>query len=161
MKKPIVLIAIDLSLLSNPKHNVIKIKASIKISENWEYEISHHYGLERFREFGAILIDIINREYCKKLIVQLPRQKHPYHFHKIKKETFQVLHGELSLEVEGSEINLTNGEMYTVIPEQWHKFDTMDGVIFEEISTKAIDGDSYYDDNTIAANRNRKTIVEI
>ena len=32
MKKPIVLIAIDLSLLSNPKHNVIKIKASIKIS---------------------------------------------------------------------------------------------------------------------------------
>ena len=40
-------------------------QAGIKISENWEYEISHHYSLERFREFGAILIDIINREYCK------------------------------------------------------------------------------------------------
>ena len=44
-------------------------QAGIKISENWEYEISHHYGLERFREFGAILIDIINREYCKKLAI--------------------------------------------------------------------------------------------
>ena len=63
-------------------------QAGIKISENWEYEISHHYGLERFREFGAILIDIINREYCKKLIIQLPRQKHPYHFHKKKEKLF-------------------------------------------------------------------------
>ena len=51
--------------------------------------------------------------------------------------------------------------MYTVVPEEWHKFDTMDGVIFEEISTKAITGDSYYDDEFIAANKNRKTIVEL
>ena len=163
------------SLVLQPEHNskeqilnsaILSIRsmlreAKIKLPKGTKLEISHHFGIERFREFGAALITLVNDEYCKKLVIQLPRQKHPYHFHKIKKETFQVLHGELSLEVEGSEINLTNGEMYTVIPEQWHKFDTMDGVIFEEISTKAIDGDSYYDDNTIAANRNRKTIVEI
>ena len=63
--------------------------------------------------------------------------------------------------MEGSEIILNNGELYTVFPEQWHKFDTMDGVIFEEISTKAINGDSYYDDERIAGNTNRKTIVEL
>ena len=31
-------------------------------------EISHHYGLHRFREFGAVIIDCVNRDYCKKLI---------------------------------------------------------------------------------------------
>lgn len=148
------------------KSAVLSIKsmlreAKIKLPKATKLEISHHFGIERFREFGAALITLVNDEYCKKLVIQLPRQKHPYHFHKIKKETFQVLYGELSLEVDGSEINLKNGEMYTVVPEEWHKFDTMDGVIFEEISTKAITGDSYYDDEFIAANKNRKTIVEL
>ena len=32
MKKPTAFIAIDLSLLNNPKHSVNKIRASIKIS---------------------------------------------------------------------------------------------------------------------------------
>ena len=136
-------------------------EAKIKLPKGTKLEISHHFGLQRFREFGAALITLVNDEYCKKLVIQLPRQKHPYHFHKIKKETFQVLYGELSLEVEGSEINLNNGEMYTVMPEKWHKFDTMNGVIFEEISTKAIVGDSYYDDEFVAANKNRKTLVDL
>ena len=144
------------SHVAKPRHNskeqilesaVLSIKsmlreAKINLPKGTKLEISHHFGIERFREFGAALITLVNDEYCKKLVIQLPRQKHPYHFHKIKKETFQVLYGELSLEVEGSEIILNNGEMYTVFPEQWHKFDTMDGVIFEEISTKAINGDS-------------------
>jgi D-lyxose ketol-isomerase len=58
-----------------------------------EIELSHHYGIERFREFGAILITCYNNEYAKKILIQLPRQKHPYHFHKEKKETFQLLWG--------------------------------------------------------------------
>ena len=52
----------------------------IHIGEKFNIEISHHYGLRRFREFGAVIIDCVNREYCKKLIIQLPRQKHPYHY---------------------------------------------------------------------------------
>jgi len=40
-------------------------------------ELSHHYGLERFREFESVSIDCINRGYCKKLILQFPRLKHP------------------------------------------------------------------------------------
>ena len=98
-------------------------QAGIKISENWEYEISHHYG-QRDLEFGY-LIDIINREYCKKLIVQLPRQKHPYHFHKKKEETFHVLYGDLEIEKNGNPILLKTGDTFLVKPNDWHKFSTV------------------------------------
>ena len=50
----------------------------------------------RLREFGAVIVTCINREYAKKLVIQLPRQKHPYHFHKQKEETFQLLDGDMS-----------------------------------------------------------------
>ena len=138
-------------------------QAGIKISENWEYEISHHYGLERFREFGAILIDIINREYCKKLIIQLPRQKHPYHFHKRKEETFHVLFGDLEIEKNGNPIQLKTGDTFLVEPKDWHKFSTVHGVVFEEISTTHYKDDSFYQDEKInnLGRENRKTKVKL
>ena len=39
-----------------------------------DFEISHHYGIQRFHEFGATIINFVNREYCKKLIVMVPGQ---------------------------------------------------------------------------------------
>ena len=76
-------------------------KASIHINEDASIEISHHYGLRRFREFGAVIVTCINRDYAKKLVIQLPRQKHPYHFHKQKEETFQLLDGDLEIVKDG------------------------------------------------------------
>ena len=138
-------------------------EAGIKISSDWEYEISHHYGLQRFREFGAILIDIINRDYCKKLIIQLPRQKHPYHFHKRKEETFHVLHGDLEIEKNGEPKTLKPGNLFIVKPQEWHKFSTINGVVFEEISTTAFKDDSFYEDETInkAGLNVRKTKIKL
>jgi hypothetical protein len=49
---------------------------------------------------GAVLINVINRAYAKKVLVQLPGQTHPLHFHKLKEETFLVLWGELISELE-------------------------------------------------------------
>lgn len=54
-------------------------EARIQVGKDFTIELSHHYGLRRFREYGAVIIDCINRDYCKKLIIQLARQKHPYH----------------------------------------------------------------------------------
>ena len=136
-------------------------EAKIKLPPNTEAEISHHFGLEHVSEFGAGLITVVNREYCKKLVIQLPRQKHPYHYHKTKSETFQVLFGDLSLEVDGHPHKLLEGEIFTVDPGMWHKFDTLEGVIFEEISTKSIIGDSYYEDEKITNNSARKTHVKL
>jgi len=52
-------------------------EARIAIGHEFKVEFSHHYGVSRFRETGAILIECINREYCKKLVLQLPGQRHP------------------------------------------------------------------------------------
>jgi N-acetylneuraminate synthase len=125
-------------------------KANIFIGTDSSIEISHHYGLERFREFGAVIIDCINRKYCKKLIVMLPRQKHPYHFHKVKEETFQLLWGDMEIELTGKRTKMDVGDTFLVTPEQWHKFHTLDGAIIEEISTTHYNNDSYYEDERIS-----------
>lgn len=136
-------------------------QARIEIGQESSVELSHHYGLERFREFGAVIIDIINRKYCKKLIVQLPRQKHPYHYHKVKEETFQLLYGDLTVELAGKRVNPQPGDTILVEPGTWHKFHTLDGAIFEEVSTTHLNDDSYYEDERIARlpREARKTVI--
>ncbi len=137
-------------------------KANIHINEDAAIEISHHFGLRRFREYGAVIITCINRSYAKKLVIQLPRQKHPYHYHKQKEETFQLLDGDLELVVEGERRSLTPGDTFLVEPDTWHKFHTLDGCIFEEVSTTHINNDSFYEDPAIARKERseRKTNVD-
>ncbi|MBK26607.1 MAG: sialic acid synthase [Halobacteriovorax sp.] len=136
--------------------------ARIFVNKDAGIEISHHYGLERFREFGCVIIDCINREYAKKLLIQLPRQKHPYHLHKKKEETFQLLYGDLEVEVNGQRSKLLPGDTFLVERGQWHKFHTLDGAIFEEVSTTHFNNDSYYEDQKIAKmeRSERKTNVD-
>lgn len=125
-------------------------KARIVFGRDSKIEISHHYGLERFREFGAVIVDCVNRSYCKKLIVVLPRQKHPYHYHKKKEETFQLLYGDLEVEIDGKQRALKPGDTALVETGHWHKFHSLDGAIFEEISTTHYNDDSFYEDQRIA-----------
>lgn len=136
-------------------------KARIHIGKDTSIELSHHYGLERLREFGAVIMNCINRKYCKKLIIQLPRQKHPYHFHKSKEETFQLLYGDLEVELDGKRIKPQVGDTILVRPGEWHKFHTLGGAIFEEVSTTHFDNDSFYEDERIArlSREARKTLI--
>jgi N-acetylneuraminate synthase len=137
-------------------------KANIYINEDASIEISHHYGIKRFREFGAVIITCINRSYAKKLIVVLPRQKHPYHFHKKKEETFQLLAGDLEVVLDGEKYTLHPGDTFLVNTNSWHKFHTLDGAIFEEVSSTHYNDDSYYEDPNIArmTREERKTNVD-
>ena len=140
--------------------DALLINSKIKLQDNIKYEISHHYGLKRFREYGVVLFDCINREYCKKILVVLPRQKHPSHMHKIKEECFQLLSGDLTLTVNGVTKQLKIGEIIVVKRGAYHKFQSNKGCVFEEISTKHIKSDSYYFDKEINSNKNRKTIID-
>lgn len=135
--------------------------ARINFNDDATIELSHHYGLNRFREMGAILVTCYNDEYAKKLVIQLPRQKHPYHFHKLKKESFQLLWGDMQIVIEGKSIEMKLGEIVTVERGKWHKFSTMHGAIVEEISTVAIGSDSYYEDPAISEleRHERKTTI--
>ncbi len=137
-------------------------EANIALNSEFHTEYSHHYGIQNFRKTGAIIIDCVNRDYCKKLIVQLPGQGHPLHFHKLKEETFQVLSGVMHVEVEGHHKILRAGETQLIQPGVWHRFWTETGVIFEEISTTHFNSDSYYRDKRInrMAREERKTVVD-
>ncbi|KAF0220670.1 MAG: N-acetylneuraminate [Geobacteraceae bacterium] len=137
-------------------------EAKVPLNSEFTIEYSHHYGMENFRETGAVLIDCINRSYCKKVIVQLPNQKHPSHFHKRKEETFQVLYGILLVEIDGHNRIMYPGETLVVLPGVWHNFRTETGVVFEEISTTHFNDDSVYQDKSInkMARHERKTSVD-
>lgn len=127
-------------------------EAGIALGNDFEVELSHHYGIPHFRQYGAIIINIINREYCKKYIIVLPGQQHPFHAHKIKEETFQVLYGDLDVQIEGQDVrHLHPGDMQTVLRGEQHAFSSKTGAIFEEVSTKHMKSDSYYLDQDIAA----------
>jgi sialic acid synthase SpsE/quercetin dioxygenase-like cupin family protein len=137
-------------------------EAGIEIGSQFEVELSHHMGPQQFRRFGAVIINLLNREYCKKLIVVLPGQHHPGHFHKVKEETFHVLHGELDLYLDGTARHLVAGDMQLIERGQNHEFRSEGGCIIEEISTTHVPRDSHYKDRRIASSDPmlRKTLVE-
>ena len=149
------------------KHAVHEVKAllneaKIRLGPEFKVEYSHHYGIASFLETGAVLIECISRDYCKKLVVQLPGQKHPSHYHARKEETFQVLYGELECTVDGHYRKLVPGESVVVMPGVWHAFWTESGVVFEEISTRDYENDSFYEDKSInkLSRAERKTVVD-
>jgi len=125
-------------------------EAQVKLGNGSKIELSHHYGVEHFRQTGALIVNVINREYCKKLVVLLPGQKHPNHYHKIKEETFHLLWGDLEINLNGIIHTLKADELVLVERGAWHSFATGRGAIFEEVSTTHIDGDSYYEDERIS-----------
>lgn len=137
-------------------------EAGIKTGINFTVELSHHYGLDLFSDYGATILNFFNREYSKKLIIVLPNQEHPSHFHKIKEEAFQLLYGDLKLIIDGVEYNLLPGDHKIILRNQVHSFKSFSGAVFEEIATTHIVGDSYYLDSKISKLDliERKTIIE-
>lgn len=136
--------------------------ARIRLPSDFRVEYSYHHGWARFHEVGAFLIDVVNREYCKKYVIQVPGQRHPAHYHKLKEETFVVLFGELRATIDGRARVLQPGDQVLVLPGVWHDFHTTTGVVFEEISTTHHNDDSVYRHPAIQAlaREKRKTVVD-
>jgi len=138
-------------------------KSGVAVQDEIEMELSHHYGIESYFKTGAAILNCFNNEeYCRKLLVLLPMQMHPSHFHRLKHETFIVLYGSLNLTIrkDGKSIYkvLKAGDVYAVNREVPHSFSSDDGCIFEEVSTQQFPNDSIYDDKDIMNNyNNRKT----
>jgi len=126
-----------------------------------QLEISHHYGLEKFKQFGMCIITYINRQYCKKLLILKAKQQNPEHYHKHKTETFFVLSGNVGICVDGKWHNLSCGDAITIEPEQRHIISAFTDAVIEETSTQHFKNDSFYTDEDINNNINRKTVVYI
>ncbi len=137
-------------------------EAGIVLREGYPIEISHHYGLERFRESGSIFVNLINREYAEKLIIVLPGQCHPLHRHERKEETFRCLWGDAIIELSGTERQLEAGASLLIPRGEVHGFRSEGGCILQEISTTHHVGDSFYEDPQIREldPMQRKTILE-
>ncbi len=134
-------------------------EGNIVVPGRSDLEISHHYGMERFAEFGLTMITVVNREYCKKLIVMLPGQTHPEQHHKQKEETFVVLHGRLDVWLNDRLVEAGRGDVITVQRGVRHRFQTKEGAVFEEISSTHYADDSFYTDPAVNANPHRKTLL--
>jgi mannose-6-phosphate isomerase-like protein (cupin superfamily) len=134
-------------------------KSGVTIPQKIDIEISHHYGIEKFADFGCTIFNFINREYCKKLIISLPHQVHPSQYHKLKEEAFHLLWGDLTLTVNGEKRECSPGDIVVIKRGDTHSFVSNTGAVIEEISSTHIVGDSYYEDEKIMTNPHRKTAL--
>ncbi|HEY9075038.1 MAG TPA: N-acetylneuraminate synthase family protein [Anaerolineaceae bacterium] len=121
-----------------------------------DIEISHHYGIDKFDEWGAVLVKVINRTYSKMLVVMFPGQSYPDHYHIQKDETYHLLYGDLTVTVEGKEHSLKGGDLLSINCGAVHGFKTKGGAVIEEIATTYLQGDSAYIDPVINQNKDRK-----
>ena len=133
------------------------------VPQEIEIEISHHYGLNKIEEFGCCLLNVINRKYCKKLIVMTEGQCHPKQYHIEKEETFRVLYGEIELILNDKSMVLKRGKEALVKAGVKHSFKANTNCIIEELSTTSKNTDSYYEDSIISQmpREKRKTIINL
>ncbi len=134
-------------------------KSQVVSPNKADFEVSHHYGIDKFDEYGITMITVVNRDYCKKLIIMLPGQKHPEQYHKVKEETFHVLYGEVEMVLNGEKCVCKRGDIVVVEREMTHSFSTTTGAVIEELSSTHLVADSYYTDPKILENENRKTLL--
>lgn len=133
--------------------------SGVIIPDQVDLEISHHYGIEKFNKIGLTMITVVNRDYCKKLLIMLSGQFHPVQYHKKKEETFHFLYGEFDVILDKKKFKCKPGDVITVEPGIKHSFSTKTGGILEEISSTHFINDSFYVDKKITNNKNRKTFV--
>ena len=139
------------------------VRSGVVVPRGSSLLLSHHYGIEKFRRYGAGVITCFNKEYAKKYLIMLPGQMHPMHYHKIKAESFLVLHGDMVLshikpwQYRIRQETLGVGDWIHMEVAEKHDFQTEGGCVFEEISSRENEGDSYYDDQEVQ--KDRKTVV--
>lgn len=138
----------------------ILIAAGIDIPYGERLEVSHHYGINKFYEFGTSMITVLNREYCKKYIFLFAGQKHPEQYHKQKDETFILLYGDCKLILDNEEYFLEKNQPISVKPKVIHSFSSNQGALIEEISTTHEKADSFYVDDKISNNLSRKSFID-
>lgn len=83
-------------------------------------------------------------DYCGKFLVLTNKIKGSLHYHKIKRETFIILHGKIRLRVGDSVLELEEHDKVFVDRETLHQFQAITATaVIMEISTHHDDSDSY------------------
>ena len=115
-----------------------------------------HFGLHDFRRIGEVEYWIVNdREnaYCGKFLFLFDGQRCPLHYHKIKDETFFVVKGRVTMEIDGVPLTLNEGATYKMAPGWKHTFAAEGGpALVLEVSLPSLPKDNFFDDARIGRN---------
>lgn len=141
------------------KLKMILSASKVIIPNGATLELSHHYGIEKFEEIGLGLITVVNQTYCKKILISLPNQLHPEQFHRTKSETFHILYGKVDVTLNGETSHHQPGSVIQIDSGVRHSFKSSTGCVIEELSSSHSPSDSFYTDDSINSNKNRKTFL--
>ena len=112
-----------------------------------------HFGLNEFSRIGEVEYWIVNDRtngYCGKFLFLFAGQRCPLHYHKIKDETFFVVKGRVTIEVDGASRTLNEGDTYKMAPGWKHTFAAEGGpALVLEVSLPSLPNDNFFDDRRI------------
>lgn len=137
-------------LVYHPIHEVKAMLhiAGVSLPDSFTLTLRHPYGLERFRESGAVVFTCMEQPYHMHIMVQLPHQEYPVHYKAASERALYVLFGTLELELEGHRKTLRAGDVLTIQRGVRHRFWSETGAIVQEISTVGHE-DRVYADHAI------------
>jgi N-acetylneuraminate synthase len=126
-------------------------EAQMALPSDCEIELSCHYGLERFEQFGSVIFTLLNEDYCKKFLVLFAGQSHPEHRHLERQESLSLVHGSVTIGHCAGVYGMKKGEYIHIEKNDWHEFTAHQDSVIEEISTHYEVSTSDYRDESINA----------
>jgi D-lyxose ketol-isomerase len=123
--------------------------AGIILAQDETIEITD-FGKNDYARLGLGLVIRLNEpEYASKWLTVLPGQTCPNHYHKLIKETFIIIKGDVSLVMNDQKVEMGPGDKVTMPVGTWHLFSSKKGAVIEEITTRQVADDSYFEDSSI------------
>ncbi len=120
--------------------------AGLVLAKDEEIEITD-FGKNDFGNVGlGLVVRVSEPEYGSKWLTLLPAQVCPNHYHKHIKETFFVIKGDVRMRIGDGVVDMRAGDKLTMPPGTWHTFTSDGGAIIEEVTTRQVEGDSYFED---------------
>ena len=147
-------------VISGEERNTITKKIFTQVDE-WGLRIPDveylmvHFGLNDFFKTGETEFWVSNEieaGYCSKLIFVFDGQTCPYHFHKIKHETFYIVKGKTKMKVDGEDVVKKPGDILAVPTGTRHSFEGMGPCLLLETSMPSVPGDSFFENKDIGEN---------
>jgi quercetin dioxygenase-like cupin family protein len=112
-----------------------------------------NFGGHDFNKEGLIELWIANEEkegYCGKYLFVFEGQTCPYHHHPFKHETFYVMKGSVSMNVNGRKRVLKEGQILAMAQKTKHSFTGLGGpALLLEVSKPCVQNDNLFEDPTI------------
>ena len=123
--------------------------AGIVLAKDEEIEITD-FGKNNYPKIGlGLVIRVSEPEYGSKWLTVLPGQVCPNHSHKLIKETFFVIKGDVMMRMGDEVVDMRAGDKLTMPAGTWHTFTSDGGAIIEEVTTRQVKDDSYFEDADI------------